>query len=169
MTGQPYGLKVFASIALVMMTCVGLVSCGDAGSRPTVSDGGDQMTIQPRPTLPQHPDLAVGLPSVDDASLETGASFTLSATVSNDGDGEAPAATLRYYRSIDATLTTSDTSMGTGAVGALAVAGISSKSISLTAPASPGTYYYGACVDAASGESNTTNNCSTAVLVTVTE
>ena len=38
----------------------------------------------------------------------------------------------------------------------------------LTAPSSPGTYYYGACVDAVPNESDTTNNCSS-LPVTVSE
>ena len=39
----------------------------------------------------------------------------------------------------------------------------------LTAPATSGTYYYGACVDTVTDESDTTNNCSSAVTVTVPE
>ena len=38
----------------------------------------------------------------------------------------------------------------------------------LTAPAA-GTYYYGACVDAVAGESDTANNCSASVQVDVLE
>ena len=48
------------------------------------------------------PDLEVGAPSVDDSSPETGATFTLSATVSNTADGASAATTLRYYRSTGA-------------------------------------------------------------------
>ena len=55
------------------------------------------------------PDLEVGSPTVNDDSPETGGSFTLSATVNNTGDGEAAATTLRYYRSTDSTITSSDT------------------------------------------------------------
>ena len=106
-------------------------------------------------------------PSVNDSSLDTGASFTLSTTVRNDGDGAAAATTLRYYRSTDATITSADTSVGTDAVGGLSAGATSSESTSLTAPSSAGTYYYGACVDAVAGESDTTNNCSSAVSVTV--
>ncbi len=72
-------------------------------------------------------------------------SFILSATVSNTGAGGSLATTLRYYRS------TGDTQVGTGAVGALA-SGDEASSIDLTTPSTPGVYYYGACVDAASGE-----------------
>ena len=113
------------------------------------------------------PDLEVGPPSVDDANPYTGASFTLSATVTNAGDGGSAATTLRYYRSTDATITASDTELGTDAVGALAAAGTSNQSIDLTAPSTAGTYYYGACVDSVTGESDTSDNCSTALTVTV--
>ncbi len=104
---------------------------------------------------------------MDDSSPYTGASFTLSATVSNAGDGESAATTLRYYRSTDATITTSDTELGTDAVGALAAAGTSDQSIDLTASSTAGTYYYGACVDSVTGESDATDNCSASVTVTV--
>ena len=118
---------------------------------------------------PTHPDLEVGTPTVDDTSPETGATLTLSATVSNTGDGRSAAATLRYYRSTDGTITRSDTQVGTDSVGALAASGSSAESISLTAPATAGAYYYGACVDAVTAESDTTDNCSTSVKVDVEE
>ena len=114
------------------------------------------------------PDLVVGSPSVSDSSPDAGASFTLSATVRNSGDGGSVATTLRYYRSINNRITTGDTEVGTDAVGALAASGTSDESIDLTAPASGGTYYYGACVDDVTGESDTSDNCSSAVTVTVT-
>ena len=116
-----------------------------------------------------HPDLAVGSPSVSDSSPTSGATFSLSAAVRNDGDGAAAATTLHYYRSTDATITTADTSVGTDAVGGLAAAATSSESIDLTAPSAADTYYYGACVEAVAGESDATNNCSTSVQVTVSE
>ncbi len=168
MTGHSRSLKVFVSIALVVMTCVGLASCGGGGgvSRPA-SGGGDEMTIMPPPPSTGAPDVEVGPPLVSDRSPKTGASFTLSATVSNTGDGESPVTTLRYYRSTDATITASDTAVGTEAVGALSASGSSSGSVDLTAPTSPGTYYYGACADVVTNESDTTNNCSSSVEVTV--
>ena len=87
--------------------------------------------------------------------------------MTNVGDGESPATTLRYYRSADATISSSDTEVGTDAVGALSASGTSAESIDLTAPSTAGRYYYGACVEAVSGESDTTNNCSAAVQVDV--
>ena len=115
------------------------------------------------------PDLVVAAPSVTESTPDAGAAFTLSAEVRNDGDESAAATTLRYYRSTDATITTSDSEVGTDAVAQLAASGTSSESVSLTAPATPGTYYYGACVDAVADESDTTNNCSSSVQVTVSE
>ena len=100
-------------------------------------------------------------------------SFTLSATVSNAGDGASAATTLRYYQSTDATISSADTEVGTYAVGELAAGGTSPGGIPednwqlLDAPSPAGTYYYGACVDAVTGESDTTNNCSGSVAVTV--
>ena len=117
--------------------------------------------------VPPAPDLVVGLPAVSNSSPVTGASFTLSATVRNQGSGPSAATTLRYYRSTDARITTGDTEVGTDAVGALAASGTSDESIGLTAPSSAGTYYYGACVNSVTGESDTSNNCSSAVTVTV--
>ena len=91
----------------------------------------------------------------------------LSATVRNQGNGLSASTTLRFYQSTDETITTTDAEVGTAAVGGLAASATSSESISLTAPSSAGTYYYGACVDPVSGESATGNNCSRAVTVTV--
>ncbi len=124
-----------------------------------------QMTIKGE--LVMEPDLVVDTPTVSDNSPGTGASFTLNATVRNQGITAAPATTLRYYRSSDVTITTSDTTEGTDNIAGLAPAATSAQSTSITAPSTSGTYYYGACVDAVSGESDAANNCSPSVTVTV--
>ena len=123
----------------------------------------------PEPEPERHPDLVVTPPSVSDSGPAGGAQFTLSATVSNDGEGAAAATMLRYYRSTDATITTTDTEVGTDAIEELAASGSSSQSVELTAPASPATYYYGACVDPVTDETDTANNCSGSVQVMVPE
>ena len=122
-------------------------------------------TLDPMPQT--SPDLVVMSPSVSDSNPAAGASFTLSATASNAGGGESAATTLRYYRSTDGTITTSDTAVGRTRWQGLAASGSDSQSVELVAPSAPGTYHYGACVDAVAGESDTANNCSTAVQVTV--
>ncbi len=112
-------------------------------------------------------DLVVASVSVSSDTPMPGQSFELRATVRNAGTGASTATTLRYYRSSDATISMGDTEVGTDAVSVLAASSTSDGSISLTAPSTAGTYYYGACVDPVSGESNSQNNCSTAVRVTI--
>ena len=120
------------------------------------------------PGTAERPDLVVESASVTNSSPDPGQSFTLSATVRNQGGSTSASTTLRYYRSSDATITTGDTQVGTDQVSGLAASGTSSESISLNAPSSSGTYYYGACVESVSGESDPNNNCSDGVRVTVT-
>ena len=106
-------------------------------------------------------------PSTSDRAPSPGGSFTLPTTVRNDGDASSAATTLRYYRSADATISESDTAIGSDGVPVLGASRTSGQLIELTAPWTLGTYHYGACVDAVEGESDTGNNCSTALAVTV--
>ena len=119
-------------------------------------------------TVPR-PNLTVGPPAVDTANPDPGAAFELSVSVANDGDGDAGASRLNYYRSADAVVTAADTPVGSDALAALAAGDQSGESIPLTAPDTAGTYYYGACVEPVSGESDTTDNCSSSVAVTVVD
>ena len=112
------------------------------------------------------PDLVVESVSVSDSTLTPGQAFRLRATVRNQGTGQSAATTLRWYRSSNRTISTRDTQVGTDAVGVLGASRSSAESIRLTAP-SEGTWYYGACVVSVSDESNTRNNCSTGIRVTV--
>ena len=163
MVGQTRGLKVSAHIALVALTYAGLVSCGGGGA-------GNQTTIMPVLPAQAAADLVVVSPSVSDSSVETDGEFMLSATVRNGGDRASAATTLRFYRSTDAAITTTDTEVGIGPVGALSPSDSSPQPILLTAPSAAGTYYYyGACVDGVEGESDTANNCSASVQVDVSE
>ncbi len=113
------------------------------------------------------PDLVLDAPTGSGSALTTGESFTLNVTVRNRGNAQAPSTTLRYFRSPNATISRRDTEVGSVAVQGLAASGTVAESIGLTAPSSAGAYYYGACVDAVTGESDTGNNCSSAVAVTV--
>ncbi len=114
-------------------------------------------------------DLVVESPAVDDDTLNTGESFVFSATVRNRGGGRSDATTLRYYRSSNSLISTGDTEVATDTIRALAGATTSAESGSLTAPSSAGAYYYGACVDSVTGESDTSNNCSDGVQITVSD
>ena len=70
-----------------------------------------------------------------------GGRFDLSATVRNVGDAASAATPLRYYRSSDASISTSDAEVGTDAVGALSAGADGAGSLTLNAPTTPGTYY----------------------------
>ena len=113
-------------------------------------------------------DLVVESPSVSDSTLLFRHPFTLQVTVRNQGAGPADATTLVYYRSTDATISSSDTRVASGYVSLLFSSDASAASISLIAPEDAGTYY-GACAQNVVGESNTSNNCSDAVRVTVSQ
>ena len=113
------------------------------------------------------PDLVVSSVSIDSSTFGD-PSFTLHATVRNQGSGSSDSTTLRYYISFDSTITSRDVEIGTDAVGGLAASGSSAESIDL--PSAPGTFHYGACVDTLSDELETTNNCSSvAVSVNVAD
>ena len=71
--------------------------------------------------------------------------------------------------SFDATISSSDTEVGTHSVITLEASHRTEAALDLTAPTSPGTYYYGACIHSVTGETNTDNNCSTAVKIRVIE
>ena len=149
---RSYGTKGIASIGLAAIMGAALASC--TALAPSDEQGAGNS-----------PDLVVAPPSVSDGGPAAGGRFTLSATVRNSGGGAAAAAALRYYQSTDAAIARSDMEVGTDAVAALAASGSGRESVSLVAPSTPGTYYYGACVDAATGETDTANNCSTSVQV----
>ncbi|MCY4549799.1 MAG: hypothetical protein OXC28_15645 [Defluviicoccus sp.] len=177
MAVRSHRFKAIPALALVALALAGPAGCGGGGGSPatgsgssaTGSGGGNTLTILPLPASRTAPDLAVGSPAVSDNGPAAGAGFTLSATVDNAGDGAAPATTLRWFRSTDAAITTGDASEGTDALAALAASAGRGVSTSLTAPITAGTYYYGACVDAVTGESDTTDNCSASVRVDVVE
>ena len=114
------------------------------------------------------PDLIVQSPSVNDATLIRGQGYLFYATVKNQGNGPSAGTTLKYYRSTNSFISTSDTEIGTDAVSALVAGSTSPESIALTAPSSDGTWWIGACVVSVSGESNAGNQCSTGVKITVT-
>ncbi len=113
------------------------------------------------------PDLTTISPGVSDATLLTGQSFTASATARNQGAGYAASTTLRYYRSTNSIISTGDTQLTTDFVSALVAGGTSPETATVSAPATAGTYWIGACVDAIAGETNAFNQCSAAVQITV--
>ena len=119
------------------------------------------------------PDLIVQTIAADKTTLETGESFEIQARIWNRGTAVSGATTLRYCLSTDDTISTADTEVASDRVdplssrGASAVRRRSDLSQTLTAPDTPGVHYYGVCIDALTDESDTLNNCSQAIAITV--
>ena len=116
-------------------------------------------------------DLVVESPSVSDDTLTPGEEFILSVTVRNKGGGITPLISLYYYRSADERIARSnDTRVGpVEFLSSLGANRSDTQSRKLTAPNSPGIYYYGACVGSYEGEVDADNNCSSAIKITVQE
>ena len=114
------------------------------------------------------PDLTVDAPTVNDSTLDTGDSFTLSVTVRNQGNASSGSAKLSFQRSLNgSSFERGHKIVAVTSMDGLIVSGNTLESAELTAPSSPGTYYYRVCVFDVSDESLTANNCSSAVTVTV--
>ena len=122
----------------------------------------------PSQVTPPTSDLVVEDVTAEPATIAPGETFRLYATLKNRGTGASAATTLRYYRSTDAVISTADTQLLGANRDPIAPDGSIRRYLNVTAPTTPGTYYYGACVDSVTDESNTDNNCSVAVSVTVT-
>ena len=134
-------------------------------------DNGDTGTsgwrIEDVPEPDTEPDLTVESLTASNRSPDTRETVTLTATVRNQGDRRSAGTTLRYYRSSNPQVSTSDTEVGTSLVGSLEPSGESEVSTRMRAPSSGGLFYIGACVDPVSGESDTDDNCADVELVVV--
>ena len=113
------------------------------------------------------PDLVVDNASINTSTIDGLDPFVLRVRVRNAGDGGAAATTLRYFLSADAHISMTDTELGTDAVEALDASASVGEFAPFDSPPEVGTYYYGACVDAVTRESDTANNCSNAVALSV--
>ena len=128
----------------------------------------NNLAREERVEVTSSPDFIVESISVRETTLDSGEEFTLRATVLNQGLGEPQETpTLRYYLSSDVRISVNDKEVGEDRVSRLDTDETGNESISLTAPTEPGVYFYGACVQRIENESNTSNNCSAAVAITV--
>ena len=125
------GFKGLAPTVMGALICAVFASC--TGMGPSDDPGAGTSDV-----ATGSPDLMVASPAVSDDRPAAGAPFTLSATVRNAGAGASESTTLRYYRSTDADISSSDAEVGTEAVAELAASATSSQSVSLTAPPTAG-------------------------------
>ena len=127
------------------------------------------VVIDKRVTVSGRPDLVVSAASVADDTLDAGQAVFLSYTITNRGNGHADGPyRVTAFRSANATISLSDTPIGTQTIGGTLGPGgsFSRLTIRVPGPPSPGTWYYGVCVHVL-GESNSANNCSRGVPVVV--
>ena len=115
----------------------------------------------------EQPDLVVTLKLVGGDTLLPGENFTLSANVINNGNGASANTTLRYYRSLNQTISMNDTLVDTDSIIGLEADATSNQDSTIAAPTAPGTYYYAACVDNLTNESDANNNCSNVIRVVI--
>ena len=115
------------------------------------------------------PDLVVDEPTVSESSPMAGAFLKVTVSLGNRGDESSAATTLRYYRSTDPIINPADTELEMADFSELSTSESLVDSIYTYAPATSGTYYYGACLDPAKGERDTANNCSSTVPTVVSE
>ena len=113
------------------------------------------------------PDLVVESPRVQKTNLEPGERFRFEVIVRNQGTGESEKTDLLYYLSRNANISDTDIRQRTDRVDPLDPNETGKEWATLTAPDTPGTYYFRACVEDVDGESNTNNNCSEAVRIRV--
>ncbi len=117
------------------------------------------------------PDLIVDSPRLDDPTPEAGERFRLTVRVRNIGHVESPATTLSFHRyQSDTNKMRINEQMlpGTERVGSLRINEQSDETGRLTAPTTPGEYWFYACVPKnIPNESNTGNNCSKPIKVMV--
>ena len=114
-------------------------------------------------------DLVVSL-SKSSVTVAPGGSVTYEVTIRNQGDARSAATRARLFQSADPTITTSDRELDSYSIRSLAPSEEvrATNRITIPAGASDGSkFYVGDCVDAVSGESNTNNNCSSALTITV--
>ena len=141
----------------------------DESSPREWSHFGEAMVFAGLDTPSQSSDLTITATEVDNQSPEPNESIALSVTVANIGSETAPSTSIHYFRSVNATITTRDAEIGDDTVNSLTANETSDLSFSFTAPSQQGVYYFGACVEAVTDETDVSNNCSSGQRVEVVD
>ena len=101
-------------------------------------------------------------------SINPNGEFRLNATVRNQGTVNAAAATARFYISSDQTLSSDDSEVQTVGINAINTGAlVSVQSAAIRAPWTSGVFYCFVCVDDVTNETDTTNNCSDPIQITI--
>lgn len=109
-------------------------------------------------TLAAAADLNVSSFTIGVSTVVVGATLQLNANVNNGGNATSAASTLRFYRSADNLITSSDTQLGTSAIPALIAGGNTGRGYLTQDTGTAGTWYFGACLDVVPNDPPS-NNC----------
>ena len=114
------------------------------------------------------PDLVIESVEPESITLEPGEEFRLYSTLKNQGTVESEATKFQYYFSTNDRISLNDTRIGRNYDRPPLDPNETIRRFRrVTVPTTPGTYYYGVCVDSVDDETNTRNNCSEAIEVIV--
>ncbi len=147
------------------------VSAGTATITVTARDPGGlsvTQTFSVRVASAGAPDLQFTNVTPTSVTGSPGGTVQATFTLRNSGNATAPTTTIRVFESTNSSISTSDREIGSDPNPSLGAG--QSRTITATVRLSSqasGTFYFGLCVDRVSGESNTQNNCSRGVRVTV--
>ena len=146
------------------------LAAGRATITITATDpGGLSATQQVTVRVIAEPDLLFTRVAPRAITVAPNDTFTVQFTVRNSGGATSAATTMRFYESNDASISTGDIQLGTTPFAALAASASRTVTTDFTVAATAsGTLYLGSCVDPVSGESETGNNCSPSIRVTIT-
>ena len=117
---------------------------------------------------PGVPDLTIAVTGPTPSSAASpGDTVIIRLWIRNVGQEASGSTTVRIYRSADQTIDSTDLELGNATVRGISAGDGFIVPVDVIAHETPGTYYVGACVDAAPQEVNTANNCSSAVTIIV--
>ena len=161
-------IEVASSAPLAVVSAMKLTTGGGvywsnlSGLAPTLAQSGEA------PPPSGKPDLTVDRLQAASTTVRTNGIVEGTIRVRNNGTAAAPASTLRLYESRDATITRADSEFGTPLPTPTLDAGASRQAEwQLTVGSTAGTFYFGACIDPVADESETGNNCSQGLRITV--
>lgn len=113
------------------------------------------------------PDLVPVVMAANPIDPDPSAALILGALIENRGTATSDATIVHYLVSGNETISLSDQLVGQGTLQALGPSDSVAAVKSVVAPAVAGTYYVGVCIGAVTGESNTVNNCSYGLQISV--
>ncbi|PWU25149.1 MAG: hypothetical protein C5B48_02730 [Candidatus Rokuibacteriota bacterium] len=156
-----------ATVTIPSTTALGtyvLVACADDTHVVHEGNETDNCVASTAPTQVTRPNLIAASVSDPPLAAARGSSFSVTDTVTNQGEVAAKATTTRYYLSVDTKKSSGDRRLtGSRLVPSLAAGASSTDTVRVTIPAStpPGSYYLVACADATAlvTETKERDNC----------